>query len=166
MAKTVNHSNKEYGLSPNRNWRDVLQEGDSHSFFPGRADEDKRLAYTLLTWTDNRNNLRFVDFLHTYRISSDTWYRKVRQSPELAKWFNEAKLYLADNRLNGAMKKVFDRESISIGLARLDPEVKEDLEFMADLKRKSEPETSNEDKNINITIHDNGYKTKEPRETL
>ena len=140
MAKRVNNSTPPPLMTKNKNWWEVIEQGDAASLFPGRKDEGKRLAYAFISWCSDKENLSVVDFLRQYRISRMTWYRKVSESEDLAYWFKEGKSYLADNRLNGAMKKQLHLESVLLGIGRLDEEVKEDLVNAADLKKQSQPE--------------------------
>jgi hypothetical protein len=171
MAKTVNHSKSSFKEPSIPSWYERILNDDGLCFFPGKSDEeqDRLWTYRCMQYADQEKEaFTIIKFCRLHKISKDDWDTKLASPkyPRLQKWHKAFKQYLADNRYNGALKRELDKELAMQGIIRLDPDFKEDLEYMAELKKKTEPVASNEDKNITITNQDNGYKTKEPSETL
>ncbi len=134
-VSTVPDSNKKLAeLSNNRTYEDIINDNGC-SMFPESTAWIKRLAYTIMKWADESDDLMITEFCIKYKISRSTLYDYRERHPEIRRAMDHALTSLGARRMSGAIKKQYDKEIILKEAHRYDPEWHEINVYHAKLKR-------------------------------
>jgi hypothetical protein len=95
-----------------------------------------QLATQLVEWVEEKNHLKFNEFLRERKINPDSFKRWENRIPNLKSAHTYAIRALGDIREIGAIRKEFDKGMILPVMHRYDPEWKKSEEWHASLTQK------------------------------
>lgn len=145
VKKTINPTKKTSAaedineISQSRSWEDMLDD-DTLALFPGRDEIRKRLAYTLLKWSDCDDSIEIGQFCKKYKIPFTTLKDWVARYPDLKEAYNIAKYNVGVNRRVGVITKRYDGAYAYRDMHCLDNDWLEINQYNANLKKSEVPE--------------------------